>query len=115
MKFLSALTLSTVMATFAAALDGPGTGGGDAVDTEVTIYNRPNYNGLRKSFVPNQDECHSLLPWIVSVRIPENEGIYCQLFDNSQCSGEGADVLVQSTDDIPLGLEYPGIICGYLD
>jgi len=56
MKFLSALTLPAVMATFAAAID--------AVNAEVTIYNRPNYNGLQESFVPNQDECHSVLPCV---------------------------------------------------
>ncbi|KAL3458307.1 hypothetical protein BJX64DRAFT_266982, partial [Aspergillus heterothallicus] len=117
MRFLVALALPSFMATFVAALDAPGTptGGAGDVDneTQVTIYNRPEYNGLRESFEPDV-ECHSLFPWIVSVRVPEGQNVYCQLFENPECTGEGADVLVESTNDIPLGLEYPGIICGYL-
>ncbi|KAL3448172.1 hypothetical protein BJX65DRAFT_307452 [Aspergillus insuetus] len=112
MKLLSALVLPAVMATLAAAVDGP-ISGDEESGTQVTIYNRPNFNGLRDSFEPDV-ECHTLPPWIVSVRIPENQGIYCQLFDNFECSGEGDDVL-QTTPDIEFGLEYPGIICGYLD
>ncbi|KAL2816516.1 hypothetical protein BJX63DRAFT_387566 [Aspergillus granulosus] len=111
MKFSSALALPAVMATFATALDAP-VGEDQPSDTQVTIYNRPNYNGLRESFEPD-DECHALFPWIVSVRIPENQNIYCRLFETPTCDGEEADDLFESTNDIPLGLEYPGIICGY--
>ncbi|KAJ0417278.1 hypothetical protein BJY00DRAFT_316059 [Aspergillus carlsbadensis] len=113
MKLLSALALPTFMATLAAAIDGP-LSGDEPSGTQVTIYNRPEFNGLRDSFEPDV-ECHTLPPWIVSVRIPADQGIYCQLFDNFQCAGDGEDVLLQTTPDIEFGLKYPGIICGYLD
>ncbi|KAL4862686.1 hypothetical protein BDV12DRAFT_202813 [Aspergillus spectabilis] len=81
---------------------------------QVTIFDKPNYEGDRVSFEPDTT-CQTILPrWIESVSIPENEEIYCQLFETAYCTGEGGDLIIASQPDLPDEPIYPGIICGVL-
>ncbi|KAL4998965.1 hypothetical protein BDV10DRAFT_184857 [Aspergillus recurvatus] len=100
---------------------------------QVTVYDEQNYQGESLSFAPDVT-CQTLFPcvppsphpqgqqtdgnpmssWIDSVRIPDNieETIYCQLFDNVECTGEGGQVTTSSLPEVDA--IYPAIICGVL-
>ncbi|KAL4905542.1 hypothetical protein BDW74DRAFT_177912 [Aspergillus multicolor] len=80
----------------------------------VTIYENLDFTGDSVSFEPSQ-ACQTLFPWIESVQIPEDEGIYCQFFDNDECSGEGGPVIIESISEVDdEDTVYPGIICDVL-
>ncbi|KAL3486671.1 hypothetical protein BJX62DRAFT_241722 [Aspergillus germanicus] len=80
---------------------------------QVTIYDAPNFQGERQTF-PADGTCHSIFPWIESVLITPGSSVYCQLFENADCQGEGGDVIVVSHAAFTPEQIYPGIICGVL-
>ncbi|KAL6235040.1 hypothetical protein BDW75DRAFT_240537 [Aspergillus navahoensis] len=124
MKLLASLVSGVALSGIAAAIPQAQTSTSASTSTpmsatptgstpQVTVYDEQNYQGESLSFAPNVT-CQTLLPRIESVRIPDDAGetIYCQLFDNAECAGEGGRVTISSLP--ALEENYPAIICGVL-
>ncbi|KAL4785014.1 hypothetical protein BJX76DRAFT_356484 [Aspergillus varians] len=77
MRFLFSMTAGAVLATLATAVAIPQEQAKPA--PEVAIFGEPNFKGESLSFTP-QGICRTIFPRIASVKIPENQDIYCQLF-----------------------------------
>ncbi|KAL4990713.1 hypothetical protein BDW68DRAFT_153737 [Aspergillus falconensis] len=121
MKLLVSLVSGAALSGIAAAVPQAQTSTSASTSTptptgatpQVTVYDEPNYKGESQSFAPDVT-CQRFFPWIESVRIPDDteETIYCQLFDNAECTGEGGRVTTSSLPE--LEEIYPAIICGVL-
>ncbi|RDW68886.1 uncharacterized protein DSM5745_08646 [Aspergillus mulundensis] len=108
MNFIASFFSAVALASLAAAV--PQT---DPAP-QVTIYDSVNYEGESLSFSPD-DSRQTLFPWIESVLIPEGEDIYCQLFNNTEFTCGGGQVIISSLPDVDDEDEvYPGIVCGIL-
>ncbi|KAL4924832.1 uncharacterized protein BDV17DRAFT_203671 [Aspergillus undulatus] len=86
---------------------------GERPTLPVTIYDEPNFEGESVRFPPD-GTCKTISPWIGSVEIPEEQDIYCQLFDNVDCTGQGANVTISSIPRFRTEEIFPGIVCGIL-
>ncbi|KAL3471157.1 hypothetical protein BJX99DRAFT_263521 [Aspergillus californicus] len=84
--------------------------------SQIVIYSEAQYTGEQVSFAPDSS-CHTISPSIRSISItedediPEDEGIWCQLFDNAECTGEGGDVIVESVSEFEASYTWLGVIC----
>ncbi|KAJ0414708.1 hypothetical protein BJY00DRAFT_318548 [Aspergillus carlsbadensis] len=89
MKVFTSIISGIALASLGAALPQV------TITPQVSIYDGPNFQGEGQTFLAD-GTCHSLFPWIESVLIPPGQFVFCQLFDNAECDGEGGDVILVS-------------------
>ncbi|OJJ07531.1 hypothetical protein ASPVEDRAFT_88779 [Aspergillus versicolor CBS 583.65] len=77
---------------------------------KVTIYNKGEYKGEQVTFAA-KGECKSIAPRIESISIPGKSDVWCQVFNNRECQGEGGRVIVDSVAQFSVEEVYPAVIC----